>query len=63
MTTRRLGRDGPEIAAVGYGAMSFSDFYGATTEANCFAILDAMRDWGSPISTPRMSMAWAARKR
>ena len=46
MKTRKLGQNGPEIAAVGYGAMSFSNFYGATTEENSHAILDAMRDWG-----------------
>ncbi|MDU8926004.1 aldo/keto reductase [Alisedimentitalea sp. MJ-SS2] len=46
MKTRKLGQNGPEIAAVGYGAMSFSDFYGPTTEENSHAILDAMRDWG-----------------
>lgn len=46
MKTRKLGRNGPEIAAVGYGAMSFSDFYGPTNEAASHAILDAMRDWG-----------------
>jgi aryl-alcohol dehydrogenase-like predicted oxidoreductase len=46
MKTRKLGQSGPEIAAIGYGAMSFSDFYGETTQDDSFAILDAMRDWG-----------------
>lgn len=46
MITRKLGKTGPTIAAVGYGAMSFSNFYGPTTEENSHAILDAMRDWG-----------------
>ena len=46
MQTRRLGRNGPEISAIGYGAMSFSDFYGPTTEAESHAILDAARDLG-----------------
>ena len=46
MKTRKLGRNGPEIAAIGYGAMSFSSFYGATTEENSHAILDTMRDRG-----------------
>lgn len=46
MNTRKLGRNGPEISPVGYGAMSFSNFYGPTSEAQSFAILDAMRDWG-----------------
>ena len=46
MQDRRLGRDGPLIACVGYGAMSFSDMYGPATEAGSHAILDACRDWG-----------------
>ncbi|MGB1209098.1 MAG: aldo/keto reductase [Paracoccaceae bacterium] len=33
-------------SALGIGAMSFSDFYGATTDAQSFAILDAAMDAG-----------------
>ncbi|RFP85763.1 aldo/keto reductase [Rhodobacteraceae bacterium 63075] len=43
---RRLGRNGAEISALGYGAMSFSDFYGATNEAESHAILDMCRARG-----------------
>jgi len=39
MHRRRLGAEGPEIGAVGYGAMSFTDFYGPTTEAESHAVL------------------------
>ena len=46
MIKRRLGADGPEITAVGYGSMSFGAAYGPTSRANSVAILDAMRDWG-----------------
>ncbi|MEM9048387.1 MAG: aldo/keto reductase [Pseudomonadota bacterium] len=46
MQKRKLGRDGPEIGAVGYGAMSFSDMYGATDERASHAILDACRELG-----------------
>ena len=46
MKLRKLGKNGPEISALGIGAMSFSDFYGATTEENSFAILDAARAAG-----------------
>lgn len=46
MEQRRLGRAGPEIGAIGYGAMSFSDMYGPTNEAESHAILDACRDLG-----------------
>ncbi|MEO0977243.1 MAG: aldo/keto reductase [Pseudomonadota bacterium] len=44
MEQRRLGANGPEISAIGYGAMSFSDMYGATNEAESHAVLDACRD-------------------
>ena len=46
MQRRRLGANGPEIGAIGYGAMSFSDMYGPTNEAESHAILDACRDLG-----------------
>lgn len=46
MQRRRIGKQGPEVSAIGYGAMSFSDFYGPTDEAASHAILDAMRDAG-----------------
>lgn len=46
MQKRRLGANGPEIGAIGYGAMSFSDMYGPTNEAESHAILDACRDMG-----------------
>ncbi|KZM50073.1 aldo/keto reductase [Labrenzia sp. OB1] len=46
MEQRRLGANGPEIGAIGYGAMSFSDMYGPTNETESHAILDACRDLG-----------------
>jgi len=46
MEQRKLGKNGPEVGAIGYGAMSFSDMYGPTNEAESHAILDACRDWG-----------------
>lgn len=46
MEQRNLGASGIAVSAVGYGAMSFSDFYGRTDEASSHAILDAMRDLG-----------------
>ncbi|MBN9672373.1 aldo/keto reductase [Roseibium aggregatum] len=46
MEKRRLGANGPEVGAIGYGAMSFSDMYGPTNEAESHAILDACRDLG-----------------
>ena len=46
MQTRKLGQNGPDVSAVGYGAMSFSDFYGPTTEEASHRILDAALDLG-----------------
>lgn len=46
MIHRTLGRHGPLIHPVGIGAMSFSSFYGPTTEAASHAILDAAMDAG-----------------
>ena len=46
MERRKLGKNGPEVSAIGYGAMSFSDMYGPTNEAESHAILDACRDLG-----------------
>jgi aryl-alcohol dehydrogenase-like predicted oxidoreductase len=38
---RRLGAGGPEVSAVGIGAMSFAGVYGAATEAEAHGVLDA----------------------
>lgn len=46
MEKRKLGANGPEIGAIGYGAMSFSDMYGPTNEAASHAIMDACRNLG-----------------
>lgn len=46
MQTRTLGRGGPVTSAVGYGAMSFTDFYGTTTKEESLAILSACLDLG-----------------
>ncbi|MCB1332276.1 MAG: aldo/keto reductase [Roseivivax sp.] len=46
MKTRRMGRDGPVLSCIGIGAMSFAGFYGATTQEDSFAVLDAARDAG-----------------
>ena len=46
MQRRKLGADGPDVSAIGVGAMSFADFYGPTDEAASHAILDAAREAG-----------------
>jgi len=46
MQSRRLGKDGPEVSALGIGAMSFADFYGPTDAGQSHAILDAAMEVG-----------------
>ncbi|WP_293452051.1 aldo/keto reductase [Planktotalea sp.] len=46
MKTRKLGQDGPIVSAVGYGAMSFTDFYGPANDANAPKVLGACLDLG-----------------
>ncbi|MDK3019042.1 aldo/keto reductase [Pseudodonghicola flavimaris] len=46
MLMRKMGASGPEISALGVGAMSFSNFYGPTNEAESHAILAAAQDLG-----------------
>jgi len=46
MKMRKLGRHGPEVSAIAYGAMSFGGFYGPTSRDESFATLDAAWDMG-----------------
>ena len=46
MQLRKLGQTGPSVYPIGVGAMSFSNFYGPTNEAESHAILDAALDAG-----------------
>lgn len=46
MLRRALGQGGPEVAALGIGAMSFAGFYGAVSEAGSHVVLDAALDAG-----------------
>lgn len=46
MKTRQLGQNGPFVHPIGIGAMSFSNFYGPTDEAQSHAILDVAMDAG-----------------
>ena len=39
MKTRKLGQLGTSVSAIGYGAMSFTDFYGPTDASSSHAIL------------------------
>jgi aryl-alcohol dehydrogenase-like predicted oxidoreductase len=46
MKQRKLGQDGSVVSAVGYGAMSFTDFYGPAVDADSLKVLDACVDMG-----------------
>lgn len=46
MKTRRLGRNGPEVSAVGLGCMGMSAFYGATDNTQSLATLDRALELG-----------------
>lgn len=46
MKTRRLGTNGPEVCAIGFGAMSFGNFFGPTDEKTSHDTLAACIDHG-----------------
>lgn len=46
MKQARLGANGPEVSALGYGAMSFTDFYGRAEDDGSKRVLDACVDFG-----------------
>ncbi len=46
MKQRKLGQSGTQVSVVGYGAMSFTDFYGPATDSGSMQILDACVELG-----------------
>ncbi len=46
MQQRTLGQNGPTVSVLGYGAMSFSNFYGPATDDGSMAVLDACVELG-----------------
>lgn len=47
MQQRSFGKNGPRVGAMGFGAMSFGGFYGATTEAESHDALHACLETGT----------------
>ncbi|CAF3573910.1 unnamed protein product, partial [Rotaria sp. Silwood2] len=47
MPTRKLSRNGPEVSAVGFGAMGLSAFYGSVaSDEERFKVLDRVIELG-----------------
>lgn len=46
MQTRRMGKDGPRVSALGLGCMGMSEFYGATDDAESTATIHRALDLG-----------------
>ena len=46
MLTRKLGRNGPEIAAIGLGCMGMSEFYGPAEDARSIAVIHRALELG-----------------
>lgn len=46
MKQRKLGQNGPTVSVLGYGAMSFTNFYGPATDEGSMAVLDACVELG-----------------
>lgn len=49
MVTRKLGKNGPEVSAIGLGLMGMSDLYGPADREESIAMIRAALDAGVPL--------------
>ena len=65
MQTRKLGKTGPEVSALGLGAMGMSDFYGEADRAESLATLgfDPLAGDSLPLEQPKASATPEAKRR
>ena len=57
---RRLGRDGPEVSAIGLGCMGMSEFYGAGSEAESIGTIHHALDRGVTFLDTADMYGWGA---
>ena len=46
MSTRILGKNGPQVSSIGLGCMGMSEFYGPADDAQSIAVIQAYLDAG-----------------
>lgn len=63
MQQRTLGRGGPAVSAIGYGAMGINLAYGPSDEATSIRAIQRARDLGVTCSTPPSSTAGVRTRR
>ena len=60
---RRLGRDGPVVSAIGYGAMGITDFYGADAASDAVATIRRAHEIGVTFFDTAEMYGWGLNER